>query len=180
MLTEAKNGKSTGSIDSFLDAYAFVTKFFGMANYSADESVKTVKKFIEKSTRKIVNAKTAFGTDEVRRLFDFNVSRYGPVESWSKLLLRTFMLTVFQHKTFCRFSDVSKIKIDDVLFNADYFKIHISSSKTDQAAKGDSVYVAKSTSGFLDPHMLMCVYFHKMGFDHSSKNCDLYLFPPLQ
>jgi hypothetical protein len=87
---------------------------------------------------------------------------------------------VFQHKTFCRFLDVSKVKIDDVLFNANYFKIHISSSKTDQAAKGESVYVAKSSSGFLDPHMLMCVYLHRMELDSTAKDSIMYLFPPLK
>jgi hypothetical protein len=181
MLAEAQKGKTTGAIVSFLDAYAFITKFFDMPNYSEDQSVKDVKRFVEKSTRTVTNVKNAFGAEEVRKLFDYNVRHFGPIDTWPKLLLRTFTLSVFQHKTFCRFSDVAKIKIDDVIFNADYFKIHISSSKTDQTAKGDFVYVAKSSSGFLDPHMLMCVYFHKMGFDHSnSKNCDMYLFPPLK
>jgi intein-encoded DNA endonuclease-like protein len=66
MLTEAKNGKSTGYINSFLDAYAFLTKFFDMPNYAENNSVKAVKRFVEKSTSKISNVKTAFGSDEVR------------------------------------------------------------------------------------------------------------------
>jgi hypothetical protein len=148
MLTEAKNGKSTGFINSFLDAFAFLTKFFDMPNYAESHSVKAVKRFVEKSTLNITNVKTAFGTDEVRKLFDYNVKHFGPVDTWPKLLLRTFTLAVFQHKTFCRFSDVSKVKLDDILFHADYFKIHISSSKTDQAAKGDYVYVAKVLLAF--------------------------------
>jgi len=63
------------------------------------------------------------------------------------------------------------------LFETDYFKIRISRSKTDQGGRGEWVFVPKNPHGFLDPHMLLCIYLHKMGFD----NCpgEVYLFPPL-
>jgi hypothetical protein len=179
MLKEAQNAKSIGVIASFLDAYSFVVKFFGMQNHAEIGSVSDIKKFVEKVTVRNSRTRAAFGSAEVRLLWDKLEKKHGPIEKWSKLQLRTFTMAVFQHRTFCRFSDLEKIRIDDVLFNADYFKIFIRCSKTDQAGKGSFVYVPKKCTGFRDAHMLMCVYIQKMDFNNVT-GTEMYLFPPLK
>jgi hypothetical protein len=123
MLKEAQAGKSTGVIESFLDAYSFVVKIFSMPNHADVRSVSDIKKFIEKVTVRKSRTRAAFGSAEVRLLWDRLEKKNGPIENWSKMQLRTFTMAVFQHRTFCRFSDLEKIRLNDVLFNADYFKI---------------------------------------------------------
>jgi integrase len=179
LLKIAQDGKTTGFMDSFLDAYKFVVKFFDMPSYASDTVVQDVRKFVEKVTVRNSRTRVAFGSAEVRKLWDKMENDYGSVESWSKLRLRTFVMSVFQHKTFCRFSDLEKIKIEDVIFNADYFKVFIRYSKTDQSGHGTYVYLPKCTTGFKDAHMLMCVYIQRMDFNDSN-SADMYLFPPLK
>jgi hypothetical protein len=179
LLKESQDGKSTGVIESFLDAYSFVVKFFGMQNHADVQCVTDVKKFIEKVTVRNSRTRAAFGSAEVRLLWDRLEQKNGPIENWSKIQLRTFTMAVFQHRTFCRFSDLEKIRLDDVLFDADYFKILIRCSKTDQSGKGSYVYVTKKCTGFRDAHMLMCVYIQKMDFNNVT-GTEIYLFPPLK
>jgi hypothetical protein len=88
------------------------------------------------------------------------------------------MLAVFQHKTFCRFSDAQKIRLKDVIYDVDYFKMLIVSSKTDQCGKGEFVYLPKVGSEIPDMHMLMCKYVHLMEFVDTGTE-KAYLFPPL-
>ena len=90
------------------------------------------------------------------------------------------MLAVFQHQTFCRFSDAEKIQLSDVFHDVDYFKITIRYSKTDQQGEGQFVYLPKSSSPYRNAHMLMCLYIEKMGFEGLASSTDLYLFPPLK
>jgi integrase len=179
LIKEAQNSKTTGVIESFLDAYSFVMKFFEMPNHANVNSVTEIKRFVEKVTVRNTRTRAAFGAAEVRILWEKLTAKYGPIESRSKMQLRSFTLAIFQHSTFCRFSDVEKIKLDDVMFHTDYFKVYIRCSKTDQAGNGSYVYVPKANTGFRDPHMLMCVYIQKMEFE-KCKSEDLYLFPPLK
>jgi hypothetical protein len=102
----------------------------------------------------VSNKKAAFGSVEVRKCWDKIDTQSGGVQNLTKIELRTFVLAVFQHKTFCRFDDISKIQLCDILHHLDYFSVRISCSKTDQGGKGQSVFVAKSSSGIRDPHML--------------------------
>jgi hypothetical protein len=90
------------------------------------------------------------------------------------------MLAVFQHQTFCRFSDAEKIQLSDVFHDVDYFKITIRYSKTDQQGEDQFVYLPKSSSPYRNAHMLMCLYIEKMGFEGLASSTDLYLFPPLK
>jgi hypothetical protein len=179
LIKEAQTCKSTGVVECFLDAYSFVVKFFDMPNHAMEHSVGQVKKFVEKVTVRNTKTRAAFGANEVRILWEKLCNKYGPIENWSKLQIRSFTLAIFQHSTFCRFSDINKIKMDDVLFHTDYFKVFIRCSKTDQAGNGSYVYVPKSRTGFRDPHMLMCVYIQKMELDKDGST-DMYLFPPLK
>jgi len=149
-----------------------------MPNHVEDKSVADTKKFVEKICPHVTNKKRPFGSTEVRVIFDHLLRKYGSIEKIPLPELRTFTLAVFQHKTFCRFSDIEKITLSDVLFHTDYFKIKISSSKTDQGGKGQQVFLTGDKNGFLDPHMLLCVYMHRMSFDNHA--AEVYLFPPLK
>jgi hypothetical protein len=91
--------------------------------------------------------------------------------------LRTFVLAVIQYSSFCRFSDLAVVKLTDVIFELDYFKIVIQYSKTDQAGHGQEAYVLKSVDTVRDPHMLMCLYLQRLDTYNID---DLYLFPPLR
>jgi hypothetical protein len=179
LIHEAQQAKTFGTIESFFDAYAFLAKIFRMENVTKDSVVEDVKKFVSKITVHKSNKKLSFGFKEVKILWNGMTKMYGELETWSKLNVRTFMLAIFQHKTFCRFSDVQKIKIDDVMFCNGYFKILISHSKTDQSGKGDYVFLAKNENCNMDAHLLFCKYIQIMGFNEiDAKN--LYLFPPLK
>jgi hypothetical protein len=53
------------------------------------------------------------------------------------------MLTVFQHKPFCRFSDLQQITLGDVFHEVDYFKIQIRFTKSDQQGEEQWLYLPK-------------------------------------
>jgi len=178
MLTLSRDGKSFGVVDSFLSGIAFVYRFYLMKNYAEEKPVRDVRKFVEKICEHRANKKGPFGAAEVRIMFDHLISKYASLENVPLPEFRTFCLSVFQHKSFCRFSDLQKIKLSDVFFDADYFKIKIQYSKTDQAGRGSWAFVPKTPGGFLDPHMLLCIYFHRMPFEKHKE--EVYLFPPLK
>ena len=56
-------------------------------------------------------------------------------------------MTVFQHVSFCRFSDLRSLRLADVLHEVDYFKIHVRYSKTDQAGLGQTVFIGFCSQG---------------------------------
>jgi hypothetical protein len=179
ILKRVQDGVSYGMIQSFLDSLSFVLRFFKVANFVDDPMVKVIKKFAEKTCTHLKNAKQPFGSAEVRTMWDALDAKYGSIQHVPKKELRTFMLAVFQHQTFCRFSDVTKITLADLFHDVDFFKIHIRYSKTDQGGEGQFVYLPKSSSPFRNAHMLMCLYLQKMGFDSEGSPEELYLFPPL-
>ena len=59
------------------------------------------------------------------------VSKFGGIQNLTKLELRTFVMAVFQHKTFCRFDDITKVQLSDILQHLDYFSVRICCSKTE-------------------------------------------------
>ncbi len=130
MLNAGQKGKPFGYIERFTSALSFFYQFFLVRN-ELERPVLDVKKFMEKVCPHNVNKKDAFGSAEVRKIWD-KIDTYGVILKLPKRDLRTFVLAVFQHKTFCRFSDAAAIKLSEVLHTVDYFKIKISCSKTDQ------------------------------------------------
>jgi len=179
ILKRVQDGASYGMITSFLDSLSFVLRFFKIPNFLDDPMIKTLKKFAEKTCVHLKNVKKPFGSVEIRKMWDALERKYGSVENLPKQELRTFMLAVFQHQTFCRFSDVAKITLEDLFHDVDYFKISIRQSKTDQGGEGQFVFLPKSSSPFRNAHMLMCLYLQKMGFDSQGAPEQVYLFPPL-
>jgi hypothetical protein len=139
-----------------------------------------VKKFMEKDCHHTANKKDALGSAEIRKIWDSIDQKHENVQNLNRSELRTFVMAVFQHKTFCRFSDLSVVKLDDILYDVDYFSVKIRCSKTDQGGKGQMVFMPKASSNLRDPHMLMCLYLHTMGFDDIPDGESVYLFPPLK
>ena len=179
MLFEAKNRKSVSFFEKFLNAWSFISKFFLCQDFTKDPVVADVRRFVEKLCPRNCNKKLPFGADEVRLVWDAIDKKMGGVQNLDKLDFRTFMLAVFQHKTFCRFSDAKNIRLEDVFHNVDYFKIHVRFSKTDQGGKGQWLYLDKHSSHYRDPHMLMCLYVHHLELDKHVPSPHMYLFPPL-
>jgi hypothetical protein len=180
MLSAAQAGKSVGVFDNFLNAWSFITRFFLCTDYTKEDSVLAMKKFTEKACNKKTNKKLPFGSAEVRKLWDKIDREKGGVDKLNLKDFRTFMLSVFQHKTFARFADVKEITLADVLHDVDFFKIHVRFTKTDQKGNGQWLYMPKESSGFRDPHMLMCLYIHHLELDTKVESPQVYLFPPLQ
>ncbi len=172
----AQDRKSFQTVERTLSSLSFVYRFFLMPNFTEDPSVYQVTRFVKKACYRVDRRKDALGSAEIRKMWDNIDLKYGGVEKLSKVELRSFVMTVLQHNTFCRFSDLQQIKLSDVIFNSDYFKFVIRYSKTDQSGQGSCAFMPKNSSGFRDPHMLLCLYLQNMDFPSDP---DTYLFPPL-
>lgn len=172
----SQDGRTYQSIRRVIASLSFVYRFFLMPNFADEKTVRDVSKFVSKSSAHSNRKKDALDSAKIRKLWDA-MEKNGGIERLSKVDLRSFVMTIFQHKSFCRYSDLAHVKLSDVIFNADYFKIIIRYSKTDQAGIGAPVYVVKDLSGFRDAHMLLCIYLQNMNFPHDE---DVYLFPPLK
>jgi integrase len=178
LLDELYKGTTVSSIKAKVDAYSFITKFFGMQNFVEDRAVHDVLKFVDKVAKRNSNKKAPFGEKEIEDTFEVYVKKYGPFQNWPILQRRTFMLAVFQTVTFCRYSEAQNVMIEDVVYDVDYIKILIKKSKTDQAAIGEYVYIPKVVNTRVDAHMLLCQYIHKTDFNNGSGS--VYLFPSLK
>ncbi len=178
LLHLSQNGVTYDSVKATMAALSFMFRFYFARDFTDDDTVRQVSRFVQKVSPKTCNKKSAYGSAEIRKLWD-SIDDKGGIETLSLLDLRTFVLSVFQHTTFCRFSDISRIKLTDVLHTLDYFKISIDFSKTDQQGHGHFVYVPKLESAVRDPHMLMCLYINRIGTGHEDNTTLEYLFPPL-
>jgi len=177
LLHIAQTGKTFSFVESFLSSLSFLYRFYLIHNDVLDSSVADVKKFLSKVCVSRSNRKEAFGSEEIRKIWDKIDAEMGGVEKLSNTELRTFVMAVFQHKTFCRFSDAAELKLNDVLFDMDFFKINIRYSKNDQEGVGHDVVLTRNLYALRSAHMLMCLYLHRM---HPDPREDVYLFPPLQ
>ena len=99
------------------------------------------------------------------------------IANLTNLELHTFVMAVMQHASFCRFADVAQLKLSDLFYDLDYFKVNIWYSKTDQQGVGQAAFIPRLDSGIRDPHNLMCLYLSKM---HSNQDDLVFLFPPLK
>jgi site-specific recombinase XerD len=173
-----QNGSSFRSLQKYVSAISFVFRFFLCRDPTTDQMVLDVLKFLKKVAPHNQNTKDGFGSLEIRRLWNSILEKYGSIEKCPNLELRTFVMIVLQHATFCRFSDVQTLKLSDIVHEIDYFEIRIRYSKTDQAGIGQTVYLAKNVSPDHNAHMLMCLYLQRIGMENVQEDC--YLFPPLK
>jgi site-specific recombinase XerD len=177
ILKMASEGKSVTSVNGYISAIEFVFKWFLICDLQSDTQLKDVKRFVEKSCPRRSNKKHALGVAEIRKMWDTLLSQYGNIENVPDLRLRTFVMTVVQHSSFCRFSDISSLKLNDLVFSMDYYTVNIRCSKTDQAGLGQVAYIPKNDNLYRCPHMLMSLFIHKI---HHDPDPDVYLFPPLK
>lgn len=179
MLWCARNGKTATAINGYLEGIAFLYRFYLVPQITDMPVIHQLKRFVGKVCGYPKKRKDAFGAAEVRRIWD-EIDVQGGLQALDSVQLRTFMMAVFQHATFCRFSDLKGLQLDDLIFQTDMFKIHVGYSKTDQEGRGQWLIMPKSSSPYRDPHMLMCVYLHRLKLDSSQPAAQpLYLFPPL-
>ena len=139
LLLLAQKGKTFNTVEAFLSALSFCFKFYLVRDFVQDTRIKDMKRFVAKVCKHWINKKEAFGSTQVQLLWN-QIDKLGGLQNITLLQLRTFVMTVFQHVSFCRFSDLSALRLDDVLHAVDYFKIHIRYSKTDQAGVGQTVF----------------------------------------
>jgi hypothetical protein len=171
-------GTTITVIHSYLDAYSFVLKFFDMVSVAECRSIHDVMKYIEKTGTRNCNQKAAFGESELLKTLNCYLSKFGPFEKWPLLESRTFILAMVQTITFCRYSEIQNVEINDVMFHPEYFKILIKKSKTDQQCKGEYVYLPKVDTCKIDCHMMFCKYLQK--YDFRKTAADSKLFSPLK
>ena len=179
LLKAAQSGKTTSFFENFLKAWSFVTKFYMCTDYTQHPSVNEMKKFTQKACNRKTNKKQPFGAPEVRKIWD-KIDANGGIEKMDFKQFRTFMMAVFQHRTFCRFSDLKNITLADMFHDVDFFKIHVKFTKTDQQGGGQWLYLPKESSVFRDPHMLMCLYIHHIELETDVPSPHVYLFPPIE
>jgi len=163
-------------VKNVVEALNFVYRFYLIRQSVLDGSVQQILRFLEKSCNIVTNSKLPFGAREVRIMWDALEAKYGSVMAMPLPEIRTFMIAVFQHATFCRFSDLAQIKLSDLFFDLDFFKVKLRYSKTDQGGKGQWIYVPE-TGGPRSPHMLMCLF---LCYVHPLQTDDVYLFPPVE
>jgi site-specific recombinase XerD len=176
LLSLAQKIFSMTAIDSKMSSISFCFRFFMVSDITKDVVVEPVKKFVMKVCPRNTNLKKPFGSVEIRKCWDFIESKYSNIFDAPIYELRTFVLTVIQYHSFCRFSDLAVVRLSDVVFDLDYFTIKIQYSKTDQAGAGQTAFVLKSVDDVRDPHMLMCLYLEKLD---SYDVGEIFLFPPL-
>jgi hypothetical protein len=174
LLHSAQQGKTFGSLQRFLSALSFVLRFFNAADIVQDPTVYELKRFLAKVCPHIANKKQPFGSVEVRALWDKIADQPGGFAALSQADLRTFVMIIVQHASFCRFSDLQ----NDLIFELDYFKIHLKYSKTDQAGIGQTAFVPKIRDSVYDPHKLMCLYLQLFP-QEGPEATEIFLFPPL-
>jgi hypothetical protein len=172
-MAEAQKGKSFGGIQRFINALSYVYRFFLVPDIVTDTTVYEVKRFLAKVCPHVRNKKHAFGSAEVRNLWDA-IDAKGGIRNLSQAELRTFVMCIVQHATFCRFNDLQHVKLGDIVFDLDYFKIKIAYSKTDQNGIGQSVFIPSIGYHQRNPHLLMCLYLHSL----PDNDVNMYLFPP--
>jgi site-specific recombinase XerD len=177
VLKMAAEGKSVGSINGYITAIEFTFRWFLLTDLKSDPHMADIKKFVEKTCPKTTNKKQALSVAEIRKIWDKLLHEFGALENIPLLKLRTFTMTVIQHASFCRFSDISHLKLDDVVYNFDHYTVNIRYSKTDQEGRGQVAYIPKNENQLRCPHMLMSLFIHKI---HNDPDPDVYLFPPLK
>jgi site-specific recombinase XerD len=143
LLKMALEGKSVTTINGYLTAVEFAFKWFLICDLQSDPQLVDVKRFVEKSCPRRSNKKHALGVAEIRKIWEKLLSQYDDIENVPALRLRTFVMTVIQHSSFCRFSDISSLKLDDLVYSMDYYSINIRYSKTDQVGTGQVAYIPK-------------------------------------
>ena len=72
-----------------------------------------------------------------------SIQRNGGLKQLTLTELRTLVIIVFSHQTLCRYADLSCVRLSNLKFKTDFFKIKIPFSKNDQSGEGHSVILPR-------------------------------------
>jgi hypothetical protein len=115
LLELAGAGKSIGVINRAMLSITFIHKWFLLADLSNDQQIVEILQFLSKTCPRVCNTKQALGVREIRKVWDALLVKYGDITHVPDIQLRTFVMLVTQHASFCRFSDISTVRLNDLL-----------------------------------------------------------------
>lgn len=175
----AEKSKTQGVLESIVKAVSFASNFLGCGGIASHYSVKQMLKFTGKVCITKTNPKSGLRASDIRVLWE-KIEKIG-LKNLSTAQVRTFVMSIFMHATFCRFSDAASLKLDDILYTEDYFKIRIGFSKCNTTGVPQYVVLPNNNNKF-NPHRLMCLYLETMGFSEMNNETveHVFLFPPLE
>ena len=170
LISEAEKGRTYTSIESILQAIKFVSKFLGFTTESLTS--KQINLFLRKYCNLTVKRRDGFQKSDLYNLWE-KIYQKGGYINLSKSDLRSFVIINFCYATLARFDCASQIKLENLEYQNNVFKITVPKSKTDQQGNGQKIYLAHKPK--FSPHRLLCDYIHIFNLSEES-----YLFPPLK
>ena len=170
VMNMVENSNTVGTVTLFFNAFAFFNSFYDL-KIELSRQVTDLKKFALKSCPEMRKVREAFGEDQISVIWD---KFFENLNSRTIVEIRTFVMIVVLHKSFCRFSCLSNVKLDHISYSNEFFKIRIPFSKTDLYGVGENVYIP-NVGFYKNAHWLLCWYIHLFDLDG-----DFYLFPPVE
>ena len=170
MMHLCKSGNSYHSIESHVLSIQFVSKFLGFKSEFSPFSAS--KKFVSKLAHTNKRFRKPFQKRHVEILCQ-KVLDHGGLQSLVLSEMRSFVMCLFCYYTLARFDCATNVKLSNIEYKMDYFKITIPFSKTDQSGSGQTVYLVRQP--IYDPFMIFCEYLQFI-----SDEPEMYLFPSLK
>lgn len=90
------------------------------------------------------------------------------------LVIRDLCMLLLGYSGFLRFSEISELCCNDIIFHEDYFKIKIKKSKTDQYRFGSEIVISKGSTAACPYNMLK----RYMSISQQAESSTSYLFRP--
>ena len=165
------NDATVDKINNFFNALKFIISFLDL-KIVISKPVFDIKRFALKVCGIAKISRKVFASTEISELWNRFFEKFNDM---TKAQIRTFVLIVTLHSTFCRFDCISNVKLHHIVFHEDYIKIIIPFSKTDVNGHGDCVYIPNNGNS-RNPHKLLCLYLNVMDFEDE----NFFLFPSLE
>lgn len=170
-IDEVENGSTYEILVSKLNSIKFILRFLGYE--IRDFSLVNIMRYIKKYSLPSLKISRQ-GLDENCIIKIWNrVLRFG-YKSLSLIQKRTFVMIIFMYATMCRYDCLTGIQLKHLVYNNDIFEICIPRSKTDQAGRGQTVYLTHKPQ--YSPHRLLCDYIHTFALESENS----FLFHPLK
>ena len=101
----------------------------------------------------------------------------GGFEILTLLQKRTFICLVMCYYSLMRFDCIKNSKLSDIEVGADYIKVNIPKSKTDQLSAGQTAFIVSNANRH-NPVVLVCEYVHYIRRHFGEK--EFFILPPLR
>lgn len=176
LLNLGKKQKSIGVVNSLIISLDFILKFFGYNTVGTNYHVKNIISFLEKICPIKKNARDAFTSDILLKLW-VNIDKKGGFNKLNFNYKRTFIFIVVSYFSLMRFNCIQGVRLCDIEKHDSYFKIHIRSSKTDQRGLGQTTYLVDTDllGEGRSPYKLLLTYLNELKSDES-----MFLLPSLK